>query len=98
MDYSLPDLKLEQDWGTQREAWIRLAEDCLYGHAPEGAAAEGRIVRSKTLWNGLVRKELVRISYGAGSFDAVIYAPAAPGVYPAVTWNQFSKHDWLKCP
>ena len=103
MNLDLPDLRLKPwpAWKEQREAWKKTAEECLYGHAPESAECEGRTVRQESVWNGQGKKETVRIFYGPGlkaSFDAVIYSPAAPGKYPAITWNQFSHHDWDECP
>ena len=36
MTFDLPDLHLQPwpRWAEQRRAWVALAEDCLYGHAP----------------------------------------------------------------
>ncbi len=103
MKFELPDLKLSsrENWAAQREEWIRVAEDCLYGHAPEKAEWAGQVTERESLWEDRGNRETVRISYGPGLqwyFDAVIYAPAAPGKYPAVIWNQFSGKDWETCP
>ena len=93
MNYNLPDLKLkpQPEWEAQRAEWLSLAEACLYGHAPEDTPVRGSIVAQESLWDGQGRKETVRIAYGPGfawHFDAVLFVPAAPGRYPAVTWNQ----------
>ena len=101
MVFDLPDLKLSADWKKQRKEWIALAEDCLYGHAPEKWSVSGEVIAQECLWEGIGKKETVRLSYGPGfafSFDAVLYAPASPGRRPAFTWNQFSSRDWQDCP
>ena len=99
--YTLPDLKLQPQpaWKAQRQEWLRVAEDCLYGHAPESTACTGQVLSREDLdW---CVKEIVRIAYGPAlrqTFDTELYLPAAPGVYPTITWNQFSHHDWDECP
>lgn len=99
MTFDLPDMKLSGDWADQRKKWMALAEDCLYGHAPEAGEIRAEMIQSETCWNGLGRKETVRIACGpVFRFDAVLYVPAAPGKYPVITWNQFSNHDWDDCP
>ena len=103
MRFSLPDLKLQPQpaWQAQRRTWLRRAEDCLYGHAPDDAPYSGRVLERTPLADGLGFCETVRISYGPGlcrSFDAVLYLPAAPGRHPAITWNQFTGHEWDECP
>ena len=101
MTFELPDLQLSPDWENQRMKWKALAEECLYGHAPENAAIQGTLVQSESLWNGAGKKETVRIAYGPQlqkHFDAVLYVPALPGKHPTITWNQFSNHDWDECP
>ena len=103
MKYELPDLKLAPypEWESQRAAWIAVAEDCLYGHAPEDARIRGEVLQQEPLWQGRGRKEVVRICYGPGfgwHFDAVLFVPAAPGRHPAITWNQGSPRDWESCP
>lgn len=101
MTFDLPDLQLSPDWETQRVKWKALAEECLYGHAPENVNAQGTLMQSESLWNGAGKKETVRIAYGPqlqNHFDAVLYVPARPGKHPAITWNQFSNHDWDECP
>ena len=103
MTFDLPDMKLKPwpEWAEQRNEWIQTAEECLYGHAPKNGEASGQILSQEYLWNGQGRKDTVRIFYGPGlrwHFDAVVYAPAAPGKYPAITWNQFSEKDWETCP
>ena len=103
MTYELPDLKLNDPagWDAQRKEWIARAEDCLYGHAPQNAAARFETLQKETLWAGKGSRETVRIAYGPDfgwHFDAVLYAPATPGPHPAVAWNQFSDRDWESCP
>ncbi|MBQ6060236.1 MAG: hypothetical protein IJL36_02215 [Clostridia bacterium] len=103
MRFDLPDLKLAPmpEWEARRREWIALAEDCLYGHAPEAAPVRGEVLETEILWDGKGRRETVRICYGPDfgySFDAVLMVPADPGPHPAVTWNQFSARDWESCP
>ena len=103
MTFELPDLKLAPmpEWAEVRKEWVRTAENCLYGHAPEDTPVRGEVIRSQLLWRGTARKETVRIFYGPQEgwhFDAVVFSPTAPGRYPAVTWNQFSQRDWRTCP
>ena len=103
MPYPLPDLKLcpLPEWETQRARWIALAEDCLYGHAPAPCEIHSECVSCETIYDDLGRRELIRIHYGpelAWSFDTVVYAPAKPGHYPAITWNQFTGDKFDCCP
>ena len=103
MIYTLPELKLvpQPAWETQRLSWLNLAEECLYGHAPQDTPVRAEIIDAESLWSGRGRRETVRIAYGPGfawSFDAVLYVPTAPGHHPAIIWNQFSGHDWDHCP
>ena len=103
MPYDLPDLKLvpQPAWEAQRKAWLSLAEECLYGHAPQDTPVRAEIVDCESLWDGQGRRETVRIAYGPDfgwHFDAVLYVPADSVPHPAVTWNQFSNHDWDSCP
>ncbi len=101
MTFDLPDLQLSPDWEPQRAKWKALAEECLYGHAPENAEIHGHVIASESIWNGAGKKETVRISYGPDlrqCFDAILFVPVLPGRHPAVTWNQFSSHDWDQCP
>ena len=98
MIYTLPDLKLvpQPAWETQRLSWLNLAEECLYGHAPQDTPVRAEIIDAESLWSGRGRRETVRIAYGPGfawSFDAVLYVPTAPGHHPAIIWTQFSGHD-----
>ena len=62
MTFDLPDLQLSPDWENQRMKWKALAEECLYGHAPEKAEIKGTLVQSESLWNGAGKKETVRIA------------------------------------
>ncbi len=103
MRLELPELQLKPwpEWGEQREKWIALAEECLWGHAPERPKISHRVLAREPLWNGRGTKETVRIVYGPGErshLDAEVYIPSAPGRHPAITWNQFSRHDWDECP
>lgn len=100
-DLRLPDLKLSTDWKAQRMKWIRQAEACLYGHAPEDTSIRAEVVESLLLWDGAATRETVRIFYGAEfayHFDAVIYIPCKPGKHPAITWNQFAHDAYDCCP
>ncbi len=101
MSYPLPDLKLALPWEPRRDQWLKLAEDCLYGHAPENTQVRGVLLEKEDLPGGQARRETVRLSYGPGfewHFDAVLYVPMKEGKHPAITWNQFSNHDWDECP
>ena len=61
MFFDLPDLKLKPQpaWEMQRTEWIRLAEDCLYGHAPSNTVIQGSVIAQESLWDGQGRKETV---------------------------------------
>lgn len=101
--YELPDMKLDsrEHWPRQRAEWVALAEDCLYGHAPEGGEIRWEVTAREEMWQGAGVKETVRIHYGpdfSQSFNAVVYSPAAEGRYPAITWNQFSHGAYDCCP
>ena len=103
MRFDLPDLNLKPwpEWEAQRQQWIALAEECLYGRAPERPQIRTEVLDRTALWDGRGTKETVRIRYGSGEracFDAEIYAPSSPGKHPVITWNQFSRHDWDDCP
>ena len=101
--FVLPELdtKSRASWLRQREAWKSLAEECLYGRAPDEVPIRATVIAREALWDGRGSRERVRIAYGprfAWSFDVDIYAPARPGRHPAVTWNQFSNQEWDECP
>lgn len=103
MTFDLPDLHLQPwpRWAEQRRAWVALAEDCLYGHAPEGGQVRGEVIASGSLWEDRGRRETVRIHYGPDmslSFLAEVYAPTAPGKHPAITWNKFGGIAYDCCP
>lgn len=103
MFFDLPDLKLKPQptWETQRTEWIKLAEDCLYGHAPSDTVIQGMTIAQETLWDGQGRKEIVRISYGPGlawHFNVTLLVPTAPEKHPAITWNQFYNREFDECP
>ncbi|MDR0395961.1 MAG: hypothetical protein LBH66_01500, partial [Oscillospiraceae bacterium] len=101
MNYELPSLKLTapEDWPNQRLAWLALAEEHMYGHAPVDPAVRGEIIASEPVWDGAGVRETARIYYGLGlkwSFDSTIHRPAREGRRPVITWNQFKPED--PCP
>lgn len=99
MTYDLPDLLLEPDWPSQRTRWVSLTEDCLYGHAPARCSIRSECVSSEQVPGGL--HETIRVHYGPKtelSFLAEVYSPAASGIHPAITWNQFSAGAYDCCP
>ena len=103
MTYDLPDLHLAPwpQWAERRRAWVALAEDCLYGHAPEGGSVRGEVIDTERLWEGRGRRETVRVHYGPGlslAFLEEVYVPDAPGRHPAITWNQFGAGAFDCCP
>lgn len=103
MTFDLPDIKLNAPcgWTEQRSRWIALAEECLYGHAPERSEIRAEVIDCVKLWQGAATKETVRIHYGPDfqcHFDAIVYAPVSPGRHPAITWNQFSQNAFDCCP
>ena len=103
MKYELPDLKLcpMPAWQKQRAEWVALAEDCLYGHAPEACTIRSECLEKQIIFGGLGIREVIRIHYGpdlAYFFDVIVYAPAKQGRYPAITWNQFSGGKFDCCP
>lgn len=97
----LPDMKLSVQWLPQRAEWCRVAEDCLYGHAPDETAIRADVTEREQVWDGAATRETVRIFFGPDfqyHFDAVIYAPKGMGKRPAITWNQFTAHHYDCCP
>ncbi len=102
MRFDLPDPELSDlsAWPRRRREWMSTAEDCLYGHAPEGHA-RGRVMDRYPVWGGKGFREEVCIFMKPDhsiSFPATLYVPKGPGPHPVITWNQFSQHDWDKCP
>ncbi len=96
MQWNLPALGLEKPWKQQRADWISLAEEYLYGHAPNDPGMRSETVRVEPLWEGRGVREVLRVFYGPGlqfSFDAVLLRPADEEPHPAITWNQFTPED-----
>lgn len=103
MQFILPDLQLrsKSELSQYREKWIRMAEDCLYGHAPKNTSIQSTCINKEILWGGSGTKETIRINYGTKpehAFDVKVYAPALTGKHPCITWNQFSDNEWDECP
>jgi len=97
----LPDLNCQSpaQWKQQRARWIALAEDHLYGHAPDTVSCAGTVTDAQPLWDGQAVRETLRIAYGPSlqfAFTAVLTRPADDQKHAVITWNQFD--DEGDCP
>ena len=94
----LPSLKLGE---RTRCEWIHLAEECLYGTAPDLCDVQTSCVKNAELWDGRGRMEEVRIAYGPGflrAFTARVFTPGDGMRHPGIVWCTFAGDPGPNCP
>ena len=83
-----------EQWTKRREEMKRTLACYATGLMPPGPGnVEGRVLKSATLLDGMVRYRLVRLAFGPGAkygFDVAIFVPAAAkGPVPTVVFPTF---------